>query len=176
MINGGSPPYIFVLILSICPMIFQLRVLRTLPVSSSTLAVTLVFLPVISIAAVGMIVTVLAGSLADEAVMLHAINSFLMLGAKAVIMVSVIVWRGLDALTYFLIVLMMVADSFISLGLTLIFHLGSKTPEHPWWISLTIFLLCVASSLALTQKLLTKSSSAYRVRTMPAAAWSMARR
>lgn len=176
-VNGGSTPwFFFILIFSIVPMVFQLRVLRTFPIPSSALAATLVFLPILSIAAVGVIVTTLAVSLAGQAVMLQTINSFLMIGAKATIMVTVIVWRGLDAATYFLAFLLIVADSFISLGVTMIFHLGSKTPEHPWWIALTIFLLCAAASFALTQKLLTQSSSAYRVRTMPANAWSMARR
>ena len=99
-----------------------------------------------------------------------------MLGAEAAVMVSLIVWRGLDTLTYLLIFLMVISESFIKLGMTIIFHLGSKTPERPWWINLTIFLLCAVGSLALTQRLLAKSSSAYRVRIMPANAWSMSRR
>jgi hypothetical protein len=176
MINGGSIPYVFVLIFSIIPIIFQLRFLRTLPISPSALAATLVFLPVFSIATVGVIVTALASSVTGEAVILHAVNGFLMLGAKAAVMVTLIVWRGLDALTYLLIFLMVISDSLTSLGMTLIFHLGTKTPEHPLWINLTIFSLCVAVSFALTQRLLAKSSSAYRVRMMPANVWSMARR
>jgi hypothetical protein len=176
MIDGGSTPYIFVLVFSTFLIVFQLRVLRTLPISPSALTAMLVFLPIISIAAIGVIVTALVGSMAGEAVMLHAMKNFLMLGAKAAIMVTVVVWRGLDALTFFIIFLMMVSDSFITLGLTLLFHLASKTPEHPLWISLTIFSISVAVSFALTFRLLTKSSSAYRVRTMPASAWSMARR
>ena len=176
-INGGSTPwFFFILIFSIVPMVFQLRVLRTFPIPSSALAATLVFLPILSIAAVAVIVTTLAISLAGQAVMLQTINSFLMIGAKAAIMVAVIVWRGLDALTYFLVFLLLVADSFVSLGVTMIFHLGSKSPEQPWWIALAIFLLSAAASVALTQKLLTQSSDTYRVRTMPASAWSLARR
>jgi hypothetical protein len=46
-------------------------------------------------------------------------------------MVSLIVWRGLDALTYLLIFLMVISESFIKLGMTIVFHLGSKTPERP---------------------------------------------
>ena len=176
MIDGGSAYFIFLLIFSICPMIFQLRVLRTLPVSSSALAALLVFLPVVSIAAIGVIVTVFAGCVAGATVTLHAVNTFLLLGAKTAVMVSVIVWRGLDAVTIFLFFLMVVADSFISLVTVLIFHAGSKTPEHPFWIYLIVFFLCVAASLALTRRLLTKSSNAYRVRTLPANAWNMARR
>ena len=98
-----------------------------------------------------------------------------MLGAKAAGMVCLIVWRGLDATTYIFMFLMMVSGSLISLGLTLIFHLGTKAQEHPLWMYLAVFFLCVAASFAVTRRLLTKSSSAYRVRTMPASAWSMAR-
>src|ERR1017187_1594460 len=60
MIDVGSIAYVFVLIFSILPMVFQLRFLRTLPISPSVLAATLVFLPVISVVAVGVIVTALA--------------------------------------------------------------------------------------------------------------------
>ncbi|HEY3932418.1 MAG TPA: hypothetical protein VGM58_08615 [Verrucomicrobiae bacterium] len=177
MIHGGSIPYVFfILIFSIVPIVFQLRFLRTLPVSSLALAATLVFLPVASIAAVGLIVTVVASLLLGEPVILPTANNFLLLGAKAAIIVSLIVWRGLDVLTYLLIFLMLISDSFISLGMTIVFHLGSNTPGRPLWVNLTVFLLCVVVSFALTRRLLVKSSSAYRVRTMPANAWSMARR
>ena len=178
-VNAGLTPwFFFMLMFSIIPIVFQLRALRTFPIPSSTLAATLVFLPVLSIAAVAVIVTTLTASLAGhQAAMLQTlINSFLMMGAKAAVMVVVIVWRGLDAVTYFLAFLLILADSFISLGATTIFHFSSKTSEHPWWISLVIFLLSIATAFVLTQRLLTQSSSVYRVRTMPANAWSMARR
>jgi hypothetical protein len=146
-----------------------------LPISPSALAATLLLTPVLSIAVVGMIVTTLASFMAGEAVISLAANGFLMLGAKTAVIVSLIVWRGLDSLTYLVIFLLAISGSLVSLGMTLIFHL-TKTPEYPLWICLAIFLLCVVGSLALTQRLLAKSSSAYRVRTMPANAWSMARR
>jgi len=176
MIDGGSIPYVFVLLFFISPVIFQLRVLRTLPISPSVIAATLIFLPVVSVAAVGVIVIALASFVAGEVAIPPAINGFLMLGAKAAGMVCLIVWRGLDAATYIFMFLMMISGSLISLGLTLIFHLGTKEQEHPLWMYLTVFFLCVTASFALTRRLLTKSSSAYRVRTMPASAWSMARR
>ena len=177
MIQSGSTPYVFfILIFSIVPLVFQLRFLRTLPASSSTLAATLVFQPVFSVAAVGLIVTAVVGQLLGGSVILPIANSFLLLGAKAAIIVPLIAWRGLDALAYGLIFLMVISDSLISLGMTILFHLGSNAPERPLWINLAVFLLCVGMSLILTQRLLTKSSSAYRVRTMPANAWSMARR
>jgi hypothetical protein len=100
----------------------------------------------------------------------------LILGAKAAIIVPLVVWRGLDVVTYGFIFLMIISDSFIKLGMTILFHLGSNAPANPWRTSLIIFLLLIAVSVALTQRLLIKSSSAYRVRTMPANAWSMARR
>ncbi len=177
MIQGGSTPYVFfILIFAIVPIAFQLRFLRTMPVSSSALAATLVSLPVFSIVAVGMIVAVVGGLLLGETVILPTANNFLILAAKAAVIVPLIVWRGLDILTYLLIFLMIISDSFISLGVTVIFHLGFNRPANPWWSSLIIFLLFVVVSVALTKKLLTQSSSAYSVRTMPTNAWSMARR
>jgi hypothetical protein len=177
MIGGGSTPYAFyILIFSIVPIVFQLRFLRTLPISPSILAATFVILPVISIAAVGVIVIAIASLVFGETVIPPAANSFLMLGAKAAIIVSLVVWRGLETPIYILIFLLVLSDSLVSLGMTIIFHLGSKTPDRPWWVNLTIFLLCVAVSFALTRRLLTKSSGAYRIRTMPANNWIMARR
>jgi hypothetical protein len=177
MIQGGSTPYVFfILIFSIVPIVFQLRFLRTMPVSSSALAATLVSLPVISIAAVGVIVSVVGGLSLGETVVLPTANNFLILGAKAAVIVPLVVWRGLDVVTYVFIFLMIISDSFIKLGMTIYFHLGSNSPANPWWSSLIIFLLFIAVSVALTQRLLIKSSSAYRVRTMPGNACSMARR
>jgi hypothetical protein len=177
MIQGGSTPYVFfILIFAIVPIAFQLRFLRTMPVSSSALAATLVSLPVFSIIAVGVIVAAVGGLSLGETVILPTTNNFLILGAKAAVIVPLIVWRGLDALTYLFIFLMIISDSFIKLGMTIYFHLGSNSPANPWWSSLIIFLLFIAMAFALTQRLLIKSSSAYRVRTMPANAWSMARR
>ena len=175
--QGGSTPYIFLILLfSIVPIVFQIRFLRTLPVSSSVLAATLLSLPVCSIIAVGVIVTTVGSLLLGEAVILPTANNFLILGAKAAVIVPLIVWRGLDAVTYFLVFLIVTSDSFISLGMTMLFHLGSKPPANPWWTSLIIFLLFVVVAQMLTQRLLAQSSNAYRVRTMPATAWSLARR
>ena len=177
MIQGGSTPYVFfILFFAIVPIAFQLRFLRTLPVSSSALAATLVALPVFSIIGVGVIIATVGGLSLGETVILPTANNFLILGAKAAVIVPLIVWRGVDALTYLLIFLLMITDSFISLGVTIVFPHSFNHPANPWWSSVIIFLLFVAVALALTQRLLTKSSSAYRVRTMPASAWSMARR
>lgn len=177
VIQGGSTPYVFfILIFAIVPITFQLRFLRTMPVSSSALAATLVSLPVLSIIAVGAIVTTIGGLSLGETIILPTANNFLILGAKAAIIVPLVVWRGLDVVTYGFIFLMIISDSFIKLGMTILFHLGSNAPANPWWASFIIFLLFIAVSVALTQRLLVKSSSAYRVRTMPANAWSMARR
>ena len=64
------------------------------------------FLPVFSIVAVGVIVAAVGDLLLGETVILPAANNFLILGAKAAIIVPLVVWRGLDALTYLLIFLM----------------------------------------------------------------------
>lgn len=176
MVDGGSIPYIFVLLFGIISVVGQLRFLRTLPIGSATLAATMVVVPVVSIAVIGLIVTTLATFVAGEAVISHTANAFLMLGAKAAIMVPIIVWRGLGVVTYFLVFLMAISDSFIKLALTIMFHLGSNTPEHSLWISLIILLAALAVSFVLTQRLLTKSNSAYHVRTMPQTWWSMMRR
>ena len=175
-IDGGMTPGIFVLLISIAPMVFQLRVLRTLPMAPSTLAATMVLVPVAAITTVGLIVTAVTTCMVGETIIPHTVNSFLMFDAKIAMLVSVIVWRGLDAVTYLIMFLMMVADSFISLGITMIFHLGTRNAENPVWIALVIFLVFAAVSVALTRMLLTQSSSPYRARTMPLNAWSMMRK
>jgi len=173
MVQGGSTPYVFfILIFSIVPVVFQLRFLRTLPVSPSALAAALVALPVFSIITVGAIIATVLSLLLGDKMVVPTANSFLILGAKAAIIVPLIIWRGLDALTYFLIFLMVVADSFIALGMTLLFHLGSNTPANPWWSSAIIFLLFIAVALLLTRTLLIQSSCAYRVRNLPASSWN----
>ena len=175
-VDGGLGVGIFAILVSIVPMVFQLRVLRTLPIAPATLAATMVLVPVAAIATVGLIVTAVTTCMVGETIMLHTVNSFLMFDAKVALLVSVIVWRGLDAVTYLIMFLLVIADSFIALGITMHFHLGTRNTENPAWIALAIFLVFVAVSVALTQMLLTQSSSPYRARTMPANAWSMMRR
>ena len=175
-IDSGLTPAIFALLVSIAPMVFQLRVLRTLPIAPSTLAATMVLVPVVSIAIVGLIVTALTTCMVGGAIIPHTLNSFLMFEAKVAMLVSVIVWRGLDAVTYLIMFLLVIADSFIALGITMHFHLGTRNTENPVWIALVIFLVFAAVSVALTRMLLTQSSSPYRARTMPLNAWNMMRK
>ena len=140
------------------------------------LAAVLVLVPVISVVAIGGIVVWTASLTLGGAVILSIANSFLLIGTKTAVIVPLVVWRGLDAVTYFLIFLIVIADNFIELGMTMHFHLGTRNTENPVWIALTIFLVFVAVSVALTRMLLTQSSSPYRARTMPLNAWSMMRK
>ena len=176
MVDGGSTAFIFIFISIAAPMVFQIRLLRTFPVSASVLAAVMVLVPVACVAVNGLVATIFAAWVAGPTVIPHILNTIFILEAKAAIVVSVMVWRGLDAVTYLIMFLLVIADSFIALGITMHFHLGTRNTENPVWIALAIFLAFVAISFALTRMLLTQNSSPYRARTMPANAWSMMRR
>ncbi|HZM03378.1 MAG TPA: hypothetical protein VFC44_10155 [Candidatus Saccharimonadales bacterium] len=175
MMDAGSVPYAFVILGSIIPVVFQLRLLRALPVFASTLSATLVLLPVCSLAAIGLLVITMVNAAAGQNAILTPANDFLFLGAKAALMVPLVVWRGLDAGTYILAFLLVACGSLVSIITALSFHLG-KIPEQPLWLSLSIFFLSTIGSILLTHRLLTKSSAPYRARVMPLNLWNMVRR
>ena len=175
MMNAGSVPYAFVILGSIVPVVFQLRLLRALPISAATLSATLVLLPICYLAAIGLIVMTMVNAAAGKDAMIAPASDFLFLGAKAALMVPLVVWRGLDTVTYVLAFLLVACGSLTSIILSLSFHV-TKMPEQPLWLTLSVFFISTIGSILLTKRLLTASSVPYRARVLPMNLWNMARR
>jgi hypothetical protein len=166
--QGGLPFLIFGMAIYLAPLFYQMRFLRTMPVSPLTLAGILVCVPLFSIMTIGAIFTGLVSLTCSEATLLPIINAFLVLGTKVALMVSLLVWRGLDAVTYLFIFLLAISGNLISIWF-------SKRLEFPLWLNLGIFSLYVIGSICLTRILLDKSSRPYCARAMLITGWGMAR-
>ena len=153
MITAITFPLLFVAMIQIFPIVFQMRFLRTLPISPSVLAATLVFLPVISMAVLCLIIVALTSPVAGAAIVLPVFKSFLMTATLAAVAILLVVSRGLDILTYFLIIFGCVLSSTMS-----ILHGGN----FPLWFKITLAIVIIGFSFVLTRRMLTRSSHAYR--------------
>ncbi|MCX6894502.1 MAG: hypothetical protein NTZ16_03145 [Verrucomicrobia bacterium] len=168
MATTTSMPLLFVAMFQIFPVVLQIRFLRTLPISPSVLAATLVFLPMISVGVLCLITVALAGPMAGVAVLLPVFKNFLLTVTLSAIAILLIVSRGLDILTYFLIVF----GCIVSTSLSLMLH-GA---ELPLWGNVTLAVVIIGTSLAVTRRVLTRSSHAYRVLANPfGAGWGAGR-
>lgn len=163
MITAITFPLLFVAMIQIFPIVFQMRFLRTLPISPSILAATLVFLPVISMAVLCLIIVALASPVVGDAIVLPVFKSFLTTATLAAVAILLVVSRGLDILTYFLIIFGCVLSSTMS-----IIHHGG---DIPLWGDIALSVVIIAYSFVITRRMLTRSSDAYRVRANLMNAW-----
>jgi len=145
----------WILLFQLAPTLMHLRFLRTLPVATSTLAITLVLVPVTAIICCGGIIALLAGT---ESARISILSNYLLVAAFGALAVSVLVWRGMDRDGWFLAVLIMM--------------LGMMSPifihQHcPLWFALVGAILLTALACELTRRALIRSNRTYRVSSNP---------
>ncbi len=147
---------------------YHLRFLRTLPVSAAKLAGVLVFTPLLA-----MIVVLYAANLLLAAILqspplspekIFQMGFFLQISLASAL-IPLLAWRGLDRLTYSLMVLVLMAGMFC--GIVFKSHLSAP-------VSGIISLLIPLASFVITKLLLEHSSTLYRPRTNLFAGWQMA--
>jgi hypothetical protein len=146
---------------------YHLRFLRTLPVSTEKLAGVLVFTPLFA-----MITTLCLANLLLAAALqspplpfekLFSMGFFLQI-ALASAFTPLLIWRGMDRLTYFLMIVVMMVGMFSSI------FLKSGVPAP---VSIAISLLIPLGSFLITLLLLDRSSTTYRPRTNLFPGWQM---
>jgi hypothetical protein len=157
----------FVLLFLLLPIISHLRVLRTLPISSSSLASLLVFVPTAAMLALGLtmgtITSVLSGSFSVWLIP----QGFVAAAALLALCVPIFVWQGVGTTSYLVLFLVIVAGSLFPL-------LGNSKSLAPAILAGGVAL--VALAFFLTRWLLRRSSAAYRVRATPGFGWPAAGR
>lgn len=159
-INGGLTSYIFILMMESMPLAQQLRFLRSLPISPSILTAILIMLPLVSLAAIGIVLAVVMIPLAGQTALAPLLNGFVTIAGIAALGVTVVVWRGLDSLTYLFLFLFIAGGPIFSLIMLFAFSIN----HIPAWISTVLSLVLITLSLVLTRWLVSRSSAAYRVR------------
>lgn len=146
--------YLFVYMFLAMPMLMQLRLLRTLPISASALAAMLVLLPTLPILLLGLVWLAVSGGVANGGnVFLISLN-FLTSAAMLAIGVPIFVWQGLKFGSYVLVMVLMMVST---LG-PILFQTAKISPTLITLVSLGL----IALAFELTRRLLSSSSQAYR--------------
>jgi hypothetical protein len=150
--------YFFIYIFVLLPVVVHLRFLRTLPISISALAATLVFFPVGIILAIGLVFTAFVGGFP---------TSCLIGVSLAAICVPLMIWHGSGTGTYSALVVLVMVTSLAPM----FFH----TTKIPPIIGILISIFVIVLAWEITRRLLRCSSKAYHVQPMALNAWGMAR-
>lgn len=146
--------YFFTYVFLLLPTVMQLRLLRTLPISTTALATLLVLLPVIPIMVAGLVWSVFGGVLSGGGNVFQIPIRFLMYAAMTAIGAPFFVWQGLKFGSYLLIMVLIMVSS---IG-PMIFHTTKIPPTLTALVSLGI----MALAFELTRRLLQSSSRAYQ--------------
>jgi len=146
--------YFFIYMFLLLPTIMQLRLLRTLPISTSKLAATLVLMPAAPIFIIGLVWAAFSGSIPENGTGFLIPSSFLTCAALTAIGAPIFVWRGLKLETYLLLMLLVMAST---LG-PIFFHTAKIPPTVATLLSLGV----IAIAFEITRRLLQSSSNPYR--------------
>lgn len=144
----------------VAPVVTQLRVLRTLPISASILAATLVLIPSGTII---FLVFVLA-ALGEGPVVLGS----LLTAAAVTAFVPVVVWRGLGTATP-------IPASLLILVSIIIFPACFELASGPPLVAVSLSMIVIFLSWEITRRVLRSSSQAYRVDPFVMSNWGGAR-
>ncbi len=146
--------YFFMYIFLVLPMIMQLRLLRTLPISANSLAATLVLLPTAPILFIGLVWAAVGGGVSPGENIFHISSYFLTSAAMLAIVVPIFVWQGLKSGSYLLVVV-------LTMG-SILGPVFFNTTKIPPVLTALVSLGLIALAFELTRRLLRSSSHAYR--------------
>jgi hypothetical protein len=155
--------YFIIYMCLLLPTIMQLRLLRTLPISASKLAATLVLMPAAPIFIIGLAWAAFSGSASESETDFLIPSSFLTCAALTAIGAPIFVWRGLKLETYLLLMLLVMAST---LG-PMFFHPAKIPPAVAALVSLGV----IAIAFEITRRLLQSSSNPYRNHAAMMNAW-----
>jgi len=151
--------FLFVYAFVVVPVVTQLRFLRTLPISASIFAATLVLIPSGSIIFFGFVFAALGGG--------DLVLGSLLTAAAAAVFVPLFVWRGLGTVTFLPVVLLVIMGAITFPILFMFFELTDGPPI--WTVPFSI--IVIAISWEITRRVLRSSSKAYRVDPLVTSDW-----
>ena len=141
-------------IFQVMHMLIQLRLLRTLPISTTKLAALLVFLPITSLTLLALILGTLFSPFIGEPKALEVAATFLTPMTIVAIGIPLVFWLGLERHTMILIGVVF----FLSATLPIWFGLD----KIPLPVRFAVTAIFVATSFFVTKHLLPRSNKAYR--------------
>ena len=151
----------FVLIYQLLPVLRQVRLLRTLPISTTRLAGVLIALMVLPLVAVGALASVVVWPLLGASVAVAFLKSYAFILAPGALCVFFALWRGEGVLGYVLMIGVLFGFLKVQGWLVTSMH----TLDVPFGVIGTIAVAGVALGYLLTRQAVGHSSHAYRVRT-----------
>ncbi len=149
----------FVLFYQFMPHLGQLRLLRTLPLSTTRLAVVLIGLAVLPILAVGTLVAGVAGLTLGATVAHTIVNRFTFILAPTALGVFVTVWQGAGKQAYAGVILTLFGFWLGGMGLQTLLHV----PEIPFRLTGLIAAISLLLAFLLTHRTLRHGSRAFRI-------------
>jgi hypothetical protein len=156
---GSFMSCFFIFFLQPMPVLRHLRFLRTLPISATRLAAAMMAFAILPLAALGAVVTGVAGLSLGPAVAIMFLKSYTLILAPASLCVFFTVWQGARNQVYVWLLLILFG-----------FQLGPmwlqrfiRYPEIPDYATGALVASCVLLAFLLTRCALLRSSVAYRV-------------
>jgi hypothetical protein len=145
------------------PVLWQLRSLRTLPVSATSLAAVMIAITILPLIALGALVTGVAGLSLGTPAALTALKSYTFILAPASLCVFFAVWRGAGMQTSALLLVTLFGFYMVPLWLQVFFHYPEIPFKIPFNLTGPVVAICVLLAFLLTRRALLHSNHAYRV-------------
>jgi len=153
----------FTLVFQLLPVLRQLRLLRTLPISPTRLAIVMIAMVVLPLIALGALATGVAGLALGTQAAMTFLKSYTLILAPAALSVFFAVWRGDGVSAYVLLAVTLFGFQQVTLGVQGFFHY----PELPFSLIGPIVAAALLLALLLTRSALVRSRHAYRVQANP---------
>jgi len=153
----------FIIVVQFLPVLRQLRYLRTLPISATRLAATMLAIVILPLIALGALVAGGTGLVLGAPADLTVLKSYTFILAPASLCVFFAVWRGDGIQTYVLLAITLFGLQLVQLRLQMAFHYL----EPPFSLCGTIAAICILLAFLLTRCALMRSSHTYRVQANP---------
>lgn len=153
----------FAVVFQLLPVARHLRLLRTLPISTTRLAAVMMAMTVLPPLTLGVVAAGVAGLALGTPTALMVLNFCIFNLAPVALCVSVILWRGDERLAYVLLCLNLFGSQVVYAGL----EMSLRSLAVPLTVVGPIAAVGVLASFLLAWLALSRGSRAYRVRAIP---------
>ena len=151
----------FMLVFQLLPVLRQLRLLRTMPISVMRLSGTLMALMLVPLIALGAVSAAVAAVALGTPAALTFLSDYTFALAPAALCVFLAVWLGEGKLAYAVLLVVFFGSQQVQLRLQSFLHI----PELPLGLVSAIAAICILLALLLTSRALRHSGHAYHGRT-----------
>lgn len=156
-------PFWFAMLITLAPMLLQVRFLRTLPLPPHRLAALLLAMVCLPLLALGGLSAAVAGLAAGPDEVLAVLRSYLITLAPATLAIVLVTWLGTGKAAYMLLILLMMTGQFLAVFL----RLGGPGATTSPTVATLVSLGFVGLAFALTWLALIRGTRVYRIEPSP---------